>query len=308
MNRRGSNARERGFAMLSVLWAVVIVSTLVLATTIAGRDAFDAGRNRANVSRAYWSANDCAERARLVIDNALARTDVPPERAWRDLDAIVHADPLAAGSACETTLEATGTRLDVNAASPEELARLFTALGRQDAFLLVDAVEDWRDADDDVLPNGAEAAWYAAAHRPSPRNAPFMDDAEVSRVRGLEDGATQRYLTVEPGPICIPTASAPVLLSLPGVTDEMASAIIAMRAQGQQIEDLAAFSYSLSSAARDSLLTHFQEISRRTTLNPEAWIVTASARSGYPAVEARVELRLLRTNRRAVVVRRRVRQ
>ena len=183
--------------MLTVLWAVVVVSTVVLATALAGRDAFDAGRNRVSATRAFWHASDCAERARLVIENALSRSDAQPARTWRTLDAAVLSDPLATTTDCETQLEATGTRLDVNAGSSEELTRLFTALGREDSDALLEAVEDWRDDDNDPRPNGAEASWYAARQRFLPRNGPIANELELSRIRGLEDGSAEQFLSVE---------------------------------------------------------------------------------------------------------------
>jgi type II secretory pathway component PulK len=300
-------ASRGGFAMLTVLWAVVVIGTLTIATALTGRNAFNAGRNRVNAARAFWLANDCAERARASIDSALNRSDMTPSRTWRHLDAVVLSDPLSTGSSCQVVLEATGTRLDVNAAAAADFTRLFTAMGRSDADALADAIVDWRDADDDPLPNGAESQWYAGQRRTLPRNAPIADNDELAKIRGFEDGSAQHFLSVESGLISFPNAFGPVLAAVPGMTDEAVAAVMSVRAQGGEIDDLIAFASTLSSAARDSITCHYQEISRVTTLDPEAWIVTAAGRSGLPAVAATVELRLVRTNRRAPVVRRRVR-
>ena len=296
-----------GFAMMAVLWAVVVVGTLALATALSGRDAFNAGRNRVSSERAFWLANGCADRALAAVDSALNRADLLPARTWRHLDAVVLADPQSAGSACSVELDATGSTLDVNAASGVELTRLFTALGRSDANALADAVMDWRDVDDVPLPSGAESLWYAGQRRALPRNGPLADVMELARIRGFEDGSAQRFLSVEPGPISIPNASGAVLATVDGFTDEAVAAVLSIRARGGEIDDLLAFASTLSSAARDSIVVHYQDISRVTTLDPEAWVVTASGRSGAPSVLAVVELRLVRTNRRASVVRRRVR-
>lgn len=301
------DARRRGFAMLSVLWAVVVVGTLALATALSGRDAFNAGRNRVSAARAFWFANDCAERARAAIDSALNRSDALPERVWRHLDAIVSSDSLAVGGACGVVLEASGTRLGVNAASADQYARLFTAMGRSDASALADALIDWRDEDDEPRQDGAERQWYAEHARALPRNGPIADEGELVRVRGFEDGLAQRFLAVEPGPISIPNASRAVLASVPGFTEETVDAVIDLRVRDGEIEDLRGFASMLSSAARDSMLAHYQEVQEGTTLDPAAWIVTATGRSGSPAVEAQVELRMVRLNHRAAVVRRRVR-
>src|SRR5258708_1853685 len=247
------------------------------------------------------------ERARGVIDTALNTSEALPGRVWRYLDAVIGSDPIVSNTGCVIEVEASGTRLDINRASPEELTRLFDALGRSNAEALADAIVDWRDNDDEPLPNGAESQWYAAQRRPLPRNGPFADDLELMRVRGFEDGIAQRYLSVEPGVTSIPTASGPVLASIPGFTDEAVSAVLAARVDGIDIEDLRALASTLSSAARDSIVSRYQDISRLSTLDPEAWILRATGRSGLPFVTASVELRLVRTNRRATVVRRTVR-
>ena len=299
--------RRSGFAMVAVLWAVVVVGTLALATALAGRDAFDAGRNRVNAARAFWLANACAERTRASIDSTLNRSDAVPARLWRHLDSVVLSDPLSTGAACDVHLEADGARLDVNVASADELVRLFTALGRPDADALAAAIIDWRDADDDPLPGGAESAWYAGQGRPVPRSAPLADDAELARIRGFEDGMARQVLSVESGPISIANAAGPVLAAVPGFTDEAVAAMLATRVQGGEVDDLLALASTLSSAARDSLVAHYQDVSRLTTLDPVGWIVTATGRSGHPSVVATVELRVVRTNRRAQVMRRRVR-
>ncbi|MEP6733827.1 MAG: hypothetical protein ABJE10_24485 [bacterium] len=299
--------RNRGFAMLSVLWAVVVVGTLVVTTALAGRDAFDAGRNRVSAARAFWRANDCAERVRLAIDDVLSTSGQLPARTWRNLDAIVPSQPLATGTDCSTHLEAAGTRLDVNAASTDELLRLFAAVGRLDGVSVTDAIDDWRDPDQVPRANGAESVWYVSQGKMLPRDGVVADDLELSRIRGLEDGSAQRVLTVETGAVSIANALPPVLMAIHGFTDEAVAELMAARARGDQIEDLLAFAAGLSSAARDSIVSNYQEISRRTTLDPEAWVVTSSGWSGHPAVTATVELRLVRTNQRAVIVRRRVR-
>ena len=298
---------RRGFAMLTVLWAMVVVGTLTLSAALSGREAFDTGRNRVSATRAFWFANDCAERARAAIDSALSRADLMPGVTWRHLDAVVARDSLAHDIACAIAMEANGTRLDVNDASRDELERCFVAIGRADAPALADALIDWRDVDDDPLVDGAESAWYRARRRPVPRNGPIADFAELARIRGFEDGTAQRWLSVEEGPVSIPNADRPVLAAMPGFVDETLDAVLAARANGQEIDDLMAFASTLSSPARDSLVAHYQEISRRTTLDPAGWIVTATEHAGHPAVTAAVELRLVRTNRRASVVRRRVR-
>lgn len=302
----GPPTDRRAFVMLSVLWAIALIGALAVGAALSGRDAFDAGRNRLNATHAVWLATACVERARAAIDSALRVTSDRPSMTWRHLDTAIAHEPLVQESGCDIALEAAGTRRDVNDASPLELTRLFTHLGREDASALAAAITDWRDEDGDALPDGAEAGWYATRGRALPRNSALAHEEELRRVRGLEDGDGPQYLTVEEGHISIPNASEAVLASIVGFTDETVAEVLAQRARGTDVEDLLGLASEVSVASRDSLVAHFQDISRRTTLDPDAWIVTGRGRFGTPAALAQVQMRLVRTDRRAIVTRRRV--
>ena len=105
------------------------------------------------------------------------------------------------------------------------------------AAALVDAIADWRDADDLRRPNGAEAPEYRAANlKYVPANAPFETIGDVARVLGMTQAVFQRIaplITVysrRPG-INPATAARGVLLALPDATPEMVDAYIDQRAQ-----------------------------------------------------------------------------
>jgi hypothetical protein len=69
--------------------------------------------------------------------------------------------------------------------------------------------------------------------------------------------------------------------------------------------DLVTLAAEVSSAASAALLAHYAELSRLTTAEPDAWIVTSRARDGSSAVIAAIEVRLVRAGTRAAIVRRR---
>lgn len=81
-----------------------------------------------------------------------------------------------------------GGKIDLNFATDRLLRAFLLGLdlepGRADA--LVDAVLDFRDADNARRPKGAEEAEYRAAGRPGPKNAPFAAIEELNQVLGVD--------------------------------------------------------------------------------------------------------------------------
>jgi len=298
---------QRGFALLTVLWVMVGASLLAVAASLAGRDAVDATRNRVSSARAYWHAYGCSERMRSIIDAALSTSDAAAAAStWRLLDrATIVSTALRAGD-CDVQLEAAGTRLDVNSASEEQLRALFRAIGRADVDSLADALLDWRDADDVARPSGAEGSWYMVARRTPPRNAPIADQREIAFVRGFERSAVfDSVLTVEPGRLSINSASAHVLAAVPGLSSELIDRILEQRAIGKPIGDLLALAERVSAQARREFLSHYPEVARLTTVDPDAWLVRARGHDGLANAIETIELRLVRDGRRAAVLHRR---
>ena len=79
-----------------------------------------------------------------------------------------------------------------------------------------------------------------------------------------------------------------------------------VRETGEVVVDLAAFASSLPPGAMDLMASHFDEISRLVTVDPEAWIIRATGHAGYPDVAATIEVKLVRAANRAVSLRRRI--
>jgi len=73
------------------------------------------------------------------------------------------------------------SRLNLNTAEPDDIGRLQGMTPDIPA-----AIADWRDGDNQVTPNGAEAEYYLAMQPPyQPRNAPFLSVRELLQVRGM---------------------------------------------------------------------------------------------------------------------------
>ena len=74
------------------------------------------------------------------------------------------------------------SRLNINVASAEELGKLYRMTPE-----IVAAIQDWRDQDNTVTPNGAEAEYYMSLQPPYlPQNGPFQTTRELLMVRGVK--------------------------------------------------------------------------------------------------------------------------
>jgi general secretion pathway protein K len=292
--------------MITVLWVMTVAAIVAAAGALSGRNAVNAATNRVHLARAFWIASGCVARARAAIDTALAAAPSFEEAAnrWRVLRRVVLPVPGVDPADCAVSLEAAGTRLDMNGATEEMLQNLFVAIGyRNEADALTAALADWRDSDDVTRPEGAERDWYATERRELPRNAPLADIRELSRVRGFANlGALESFLTAEPGHVSLATAPATVLLAVPGFTRETADQVIALQDAGTPVTDVTSLLGLVSRSSADSMLARFPDIVRVTTPDPDAWILTARSIVGVPPVAVTLSHRLLRAGKRAVVV------
>lgn len=300
--------RRDGFVLLAVLWAVVGVAALGLAFAVTGREAVAEARNRVDITRAAWRAEGCAEEARALIGGALAAEPANGvAREWNQLDRLFP-DATAIDRGCQVALRPVGARLNVNTATAPVLRSLFAQadLRPGEVDSLVDALLDWRDGDDEARPDGAERSWYLDHGRTPPRNGPLADLRELRWVRGYQDApGLMRWLDVEPGRVSLDHAPAAVLGALPGIDVEAVETMLRRRAEKGSVGELQTLAGALSPASQDTLAAHYAELAPRVTLEPDAWILTARAGEGTPAVVSVVELRLERAGNRAAVVRRR---
>jgi general secretion pathway protein K len=291
--------------MLTTLWVMSVASIVAMAAALAGRHAVAEGSARVELERGRWVALACERRAEAAIDDRLSSATSLDEGAfiWRTLPRRIASSQLIAG--CDISLEAAGTRLDINNASTEMIANLFSGIGLGDrAPAIADAVTDWRDADDDALPLGAEQSWYAAAGRLLPRNGPLANVRELTRIRGLEDvGGLDSLATTEPGRVSLATAPVSVLMSVPGITRETAEQIVALQLAGTPLNDLLSVTAMVSEASVSALAARYPDAVRATTPDPDAWLVRVRVARGLPPVSVQLEWRVIRTGKRCLVAR-----
>jgi general secretion pathway protein K len=208
--------RQRGLALVVVLWVVALLALQVSIFNVTVRDTSSLAATELATLRGEQLAMAGVE---MAVARLLAR-DL--KRRW-GADGTVR-EFLFAGARIATVVKDEAARIDVNEADPELLASLLRPYARssQSVQQWVDRILDWRDADSDRRPQGAEAADYHRAGLPyGPNNGPFLDPSELQRVLGFPAEVAQALagrLTVYGGDGKVNPWLAPreVLTLLPG--------------------------------------------------------------------------------------------
>jgi general secretion pathway protein K len=221
---------QRGIALVLALWLTIMLTVIASGFAFSMRGETIAARNAVSLAQARAAADGAVERTLYELSRP-RMTDTwladGTRRAWTEND--VQFDVLAVD---ETS------KIDLNYANDALLRGLVTEVGGLDdqtAARVVDAILDWRDADDAKRPNGAEGDDYRAAGlKYGPSNAPFETVGELARVLGVTPDLYRRLaesLTVysrQPGINSI-TASRNVLLALPGVSADVVDQYLEQR-------------------------------------------------------------------------------
>lgn len=191
-------SRQRGAALLLVMWLVLLLSGLVAAYAMSARIESLQGNGAARGVVA-------GEAARAGLELAVSRLlEQDPQQRWA-ADGRAYKLPFAGADVSVAILDE-AARIDLNAAPPTLLAGLFEELGepREPATRLAAAIVDWRDADNLGQPvGGAEDPAYASAGLAwGAKDAPFDSVAELAQVLGMRPAlvaAAAPHLTVYSG-------------------------------------------------------------------------------------------------------------
>ena len=223
--------RQRGVALVLVLWITVMLTVIGGTLAFAMRSEALGARNAVSLAQARAIADGAVDR--ITFELLRPRTIEAWKadgrtREWSDADAAI-----AAVAVDESA------KIDINHASEALLRSLFARQGGLDepaAAALVDAMFDWRDDDELRRPNGAEAGDYRAANsKYVPANRRFETPGELSRVLGMTPAVYARVaglITVHSGQAGVNpmTASREVLLALPSATPELVDDFLRQRA------------------------------------------------------------------------------
>jgi general secretion pathway protein K len=216
---KGAGSRERGIALILVIWVVTLLLAIAGSFLYAMRTDARAARNAAVIARGDALAQAAVSRA--IIE--LFKPQGSPEVWGRDGQARRWAFE---GAEVTVRLSNESAKIDVNTANNELLKGLFryAGLSEEDAAKLLDAVLDWRDPDSLKRLNGAEEPDYAQAGlKGRPANYPFQSTEELQLVLGMRAETYQRIapmITVysRQSGVNPHLATRPVLLAIPGVT------------------------------------------------------------------------------------------
>jgi general secretion pathway protein K len=225
-----SGRSERGIALILVLWVITLLAVIAGSFVYGARNAALSTGNQVSIARARALADAGIHRG--IYELSKPTSD---GARWK-ADGKTNTFSLDDGEIRLVMRDETA-RIDLNTASDALLKGLLLSAGldEEEANKVLDAILDWRDADDLVRPQGAERDQYEAQGLPYiPANAPFQTVAELQSVIGITPELYRKLadaLTVFSRAPGINSTIAPrqVLLALPNVTEENVDAYLAER-------------------------------------------------------------------------------
>jgi general secretion pathway protein K len=225
---------EGGFALILVLWALMVL------TVITASFAFAAREERLLGQSAYYRAQ-AQEVARAGINHVILHLLHPDDEQPIAADGAEIQLPFGDNRALVRVQSESG-KIQLNSAPLPLLEGIARVVGASDPEAAAAAIADWRDANDTPLPRGAEADAYRTAKRAvMPANSPFTSLRDLSLVMAIDPSTAAklaRFVTIHgrSRKIDLGIAPAAVLLALPGATPDKVAAFVAGRdADGQMI-------------------------------------------------------------------------
>lgn len=235
-------ARQRGLALVLVLWVLTLLSLLAASFLTETRTETLATRHRVAAAEAEALADAAVHWTmwRLVQTGQAARRgaaggDTPEPLA---LDGRVRRLTLP-GGAVRLAIRDEAGRIDLNMADRALLGRLLQGVGvaAPRAEAMAARILDFRDPNDAVTGSGAEDPDYERAGLPyGAKDDRFASVDELAQVLGIDPDLAQRlrpHVTVMTGSRGIDPAVATreALLAMPGVDPDQATRYLAKRAE-----------------------------------------------------------------------------
>ena len=180
-------AGPRGFALITVLWAMLILAAIATSILATGRTE----RRLSATHRGIAELDAVADAAiNLTILHLLSQEteDRPP------VDATPFTIEFAGYHVAMTAQDESG-KIDLNMADADLLRQLLIAAGVDNRAVpaLLDKILDWRENGPGKRLNGAKAPEYQSAGLLyGPRNAPFQSVEELQLVMGMTPALYQR--------------------------------------------------------------------------------------------------------------------
>lgn len=223
-----SRTPQQGF-LLPIALAAVLILALMMIPLMQG---VGVSVDRAQRARERFAATLALEQANVAI----LLTTVTQGREAGELRA--DATPYASGAALVALQDLRGL-LSLDGITGTTLRRFLAALGvdPEQTPALANAYFDYIDADDFARAGGSERDAYAAAGMPPPRNAPLLTPLEAANIAEWREQAAlwrtdswaRAATTRGPGGFDPKTAPREALMSLEGVSAELADRLVAER-------------------------------------------------------------------------------
>jgi general secretion pathway protein K len=229
-------AGQRGIALIAVLWVTLLLGLVAAAFLRETRTGVNLARNSLADAKAEALADAGVSWALLGLltedESAAIRADGRPYRF--DF----------AGGSVAVEVQDEGGKIDLNQAAEDLLQSLFLHAGAKEeaAAGLAAALVDFRDADQEPQPRGAEDPHYArAGQAQGAKDAPLTVIDELQQVMGV---TPELFARLEPlvtvhsprSDVDLATAPAAVLRALPGMTEQQVEETLAAReADGERV-------------------------------------------------------------------------
>ncbi len=228
-------ARQRGIALVLVLWVLTLLTVMAVGMTAAQRTETALSENHIAAAR-FRAVSEAA-----IAFAALVFAMPPPETTDEVIPVWLPNGAALPWRFAEVDLMIRvfneASRIDLNEATPELLSALLVALGMEEdpASSLASAIVDWRDENDASLLNGAEDSDYLDAGRAiGAKDMPFNLVEELMQVLGMTPEIYRRLapevsVDLEGGELDDRFASAAAMAATQGIPLDNAQRLIAER-------------------------------------------------------------------------------
>ncbi|WP_426701224.1 general secretion pathway protein GspK [Rhodanobacter sp. Col0626] len=263
-------ARQRGVALLLVLWACTLLAILLGGYAALARTEGLQARYQFAQTQAHYAAEAGLMRAVYGLQSP------QPRQRWVG-DGRVYSFRYDNATVTLRAIDE-GGKVDLNSASPEVLVGLFRAAGVKpaEAQSLADHVVDWRTQIGLLSESATQQAAYTAAGRDyGPRNGPFASVEELQMVLGMTPAL---YRLVAPAVTIWAGNSSPdpntapplALAAIPGMTPQQQNAIQAARLKNANDPSLALNNGTTHSIRSEATLADGTRAILRATIRLQA--------------------------------------
>ena len=244
---------EQGIALLMVLWILTILMVIVFSFSYMARtETYATMSFKGGIEKKFLAEAGLERGIMELFYRQFYRSqtiDIEGREIWKT-DDTPYQGQVGDGLYTVRITDETA-KVDINTVSEVVLKNLFLNLGVQaeEVDTIVDSIMDWKDPDDLHRLHGVESDYYMSLPNPyKARDANFETLEELLLVKGMTPeilyGTNEKkgaidFLTLysKQGEININSAPKEVLMSIPGITPELADAII-QRRKDAEIKDL----------------------------------------------------------------------